>query len=40
MMSDDFQPENEAVARAIEFVADDSGPPTVDETRIALEALG
>lgn len=39
MMSDDFQPENEKVAEAIEWVADDSRPPTDDETRTLLEAL-
>lgn len=40
MMSDDFEPEDEEVVEAIAFVADDSRPPTADETRIALEALG
>ncbi|WP_295634103.1 hypothetical protein [Novosphingobium sp.] len=40
MMSEDFQPEDEAVVEAIEFVADDSRPPTVVETQRALAALG
>ena len=40
MMSDDFHPQDEAVAEAIEFVANDSRPPTVDETREAIRALG
>lgn len=39
MMSDDFEPEDEAVAEAIEFVADDSRPPTADETREAIKTL-
>ena len=39
MMSDDFQPESEEVAEAIEWVADDSRPPTDDETRALLETL-
>lgn len=39
MMSDDFQPENDEVAEAIEFVADDSRPPTSEETRTLLETL-
>ncbi|NBW76557.1 MAG: hypothetical protein EBR34_12275 [Sphingomonadaceae bacterium] len=40
MMSDDFQPESEDVDEAIEFVADDSRPPTDEETRALLERLG
>lgn len=39
MMSDDFQPESEEVAEAIVWVADDSRPPTDDETRALLETL-
>ena len=39
MMSDDFDPEDDAVAEAIEFVSDDSRPPTSEETRVALSAL-
>lgn len=39
MMSDDFHPEDELVAEAIEWIADDSRPPTLDEAQIALEAL-
>ena len=39
MMSDDFRPETEQVAVAIEWVADDSRPPTDDETRALLETL-
>ncbi|MGB3737720.1 MAG: hypothetical protein WA948_00020 [Pontixanthobacter sp.] len=39
VMSDDFHPEDEEVAEAIDFVADDSRRPTATETRIALEAL-
>lgn len=39
MMSDDFQPETKQVAAAIEWVADDSRPPTDDETRALLETL-
>lgn len=40
MMSGDFQPEDDAVAEAIEFVADDSRPPTADEIMAAMTALG
>lgn len=40
IMSDDFEPEDKTVAEAIQFIADDSRPPTADETREALEALG
>ena len=39
MMSDDFQPETKEVAEAIGWVADDSRPPTNDETRALLETL-
>jgi len=39
MMSDDFQPESEEVAKAIEWVADDSRPPTDVETRALLATL-
>ena len=39
MMSDDFQPEDEKVAEAIQWVADDSRPPTDDETCALLETL-
>ena len=39
MMSDDFEPEDEAVAEAIAFVADDSRPPSPEETQAAIEAL-
>ncbi len=39
MMSDDFQPENEEVGEVIGWVADDSRPPTDDETRALLETL-
>jgi len=39
IMSDDFRPQDEAVAEAIEFVADDSRPPTAAETREAIRAL-
>ncbi|MDC0887301.1 hypothetical protein OAS19_05885 [Altererythrobacter sp.] len=39
IMSDDFEPEDNDVAEAIEFVADDSRPPTADEIREAIKAL-
>ena len=39
MMSDDFEPEDEKVAEAIEFLSDDSRSPSPDETLGALEAL-
>lgn len=39
MMSDDFEPEDDEVAEAITFVADDSRPPTPEETRAAIETL-
>ena len=39
MMSDDFQPDNEEVAEAIGWIADDSRPPTSDETRALLETM-
>lgn len=40
VMSDDFEFADLAVAEAIEFVADDSRPPTPDETEAALAQLG
>lgn len=40
IMSDDFEPEDNEVAEAIEFVADDSRPPTDQETHALLESLG
>ena len=40
MMSDDFRPESDEVADAIEWVADDSRPPTIEETRVMLVAMG
>jgi hypothetical protein len=39
MMSDDFEPADDAVAEAVNFVADDSRPPTMEETLAALESL-
>jgi hypothetical protein len=39
MMSEDFEPEDEKAAEAIEFLSDDSRPPSPAETRGALEAL-
>ena len=39
IMSGDFQTECEKVQEAIEWVADDSRPPTDDETRALLETL-
>lgn len=39
IMSDDFEPADTAVAEAIEFVADDSRPPTVEEAAQALARL-
>jgi hypothetical protein len=40
VMSDDFEFADDAVAEAIDFVADDSRPPTPDETETALAHLG
>lgn len=40
IMSGDFEPEDEAVAEVIEFIADDSRAPTAGELRDALSALG
>jgi hypothetical protein len=39
MMSDDFEFADEAVAEAVEFVADDSRPPAPEETEAALAQL-
>jgi hypothetical protein len=39
MMSDAVDFADEAVAEAVAFVADDSRPPTQDETKAALAAL-
>jgi hypothetical protein len=39
MMSDDFEFADETVAVAVEFVADDSRPPTPEETAAALAQL-
>ncbi|PYE43108.1 hypothetical protein DFI02_105294 [Rhizobium sp. PP-F2F-G20b] len=39
MMSDDFDFADDAVAEAIAFVADDSRPPTRDETETAIAAI-
>ncbi|HNW18907.1 MAG TPA: hypothetical protein PKK17_10365 [Sphingorhabdus lacus] len=39
MMSEDFEPEDEQAAEAIEFLSDDSRPPSPAETRGALAAL-
>lgn len=39
MMSDDFEFAEDAVAEAVGFVADDSRPPTPDETKAALAQL-
>jgi hypothetical protein len=39
MMSDDFEFADEAVAEAVEFVADDSRPPAQEETAAALAQL-
>ncbi len=39
MMSDDFEPEDEKAAEAIEFLSDDSRPPSLAEIRSAMEAL-
>jgi hypothetical protein len=39
MMSDDFDFADEAVTEAVEFVADDSRPPTPEETAAALAQL-
>jgi len=39
MMSDDFDFADEAVAEAVEFVADDSRPPTREEIEAALAQL-
>ena len=39
MMSGDFHPLDEAVTEAIEFVADDSRPPTPDEIRVVIQTL-
>jgi len=39
-MSDDFEFADNAVEQAIEFVADDSHPPTEHETEAALAQLG
>lgn len=39
MMSDDFESADDAVAEAVSFVADDSRPPTMEETRAALGGL-
>ncbi len=39
MMSDDFEPEDEKAAEAIEFLSDDSRPPSRAEIRSVLEAL-
>lgn len=40
VMSDDFTFADDAVTEAIAFVADDSRPPTLDETQAALAQLG
>ena len=40
MMSSDFEPADDVVEQAIDFVADDSRLPTGEETRAALDALG
>ena len=40
MMSDDFDFADDAVSEVVEFVADDSRPPTPDETQAALAQLG
>ena len=40
VMSDDFEFADDAVTEAVHFVADDSRPPTRDETRAALAQLG
>jgi hypothetical protein len=40
VMSDDFEFADDAVAEAVHFVADDSRPPTPDETAAALAQLG
>jgi hypothetical protein len=39
VMSDDFEFADKAVAEAVEFVADDSRPPTPEETEAALAQL-
>jgi len=39
IMSDDFEFADQAVADAVEFVADDSRPPTQEETAAALAQL-
>jgi hypothetical protein len=39
-MSDDFTWADDAVAEAVAFVADDSRPPTREETQAALASLG
>lgn len=39
IMSGDFEFEDDAAEEAFEFVADDSRPPTLDETRAALARL-
>ena len=39
VMSDDFEFADEVVADAVHFVADDSRPPTSEETRAALAQL-
>jgi hypothetical protein len=38
-MSDDFDFADDAVTEAVHFVADDSRPPTSDETKAALALL-
>lgn len=40
VMSDDFDFADDAVADAVHFVADDSRPPTLEETKAALAKLG
>lgn len=39
MMSDDFEPADHSVAEAVNFVADDSRAPTMEEIRAALKGL-
>jgi hypothetical protein len=39
VMSDDFEFADDAVAEAVHFVADDSRPPTLEETKAALTQL-
>jgi hypothetical protein len=40
VMSDDFDFADDAVVEAVHFVADDSRPPTFEETKAALAQLG